>query len=384
MALSAAALCMSFWADAQLRVTGQASSAYVHSESGYSQYVVNDGRGTFEWQLDLFADAVIAEHFLFMSNYRITQDQNLRVERFSLRMTDIASTGITVEGGEIELPFGNLGERRFPRTNPFFSLPLTHEHRTSLRSSNYALWPRDARFTIQGDGFRLMDEGLYDIGVKVYGSIGIVDYAAALVNGMVGATSTYSTEYQGTGLNSTGGFGKIVRLAITPFTGLTVAGSYAYGPFLRQGTYTYTGTVDPSNQIQKIAEGDVDFSIDHFSLYGECFSNIWTVGSLVGSDLKAAGYSIEAKYTPLPRLSIAARAGGIFFNDVDVLVSPDGFSYQTFNGPWDHDVTRYEAALGYRLDREALVKLVYEWNVTLHVQNDPHDTMLAVQGVLSF
>ncbi len=384
MMVIACALLLSSVGHGQLRITGQASAAYLKSEAGYSQYVVDNGRGTFAWQLDLFADAVIAEHFLFMSNYRIAQDQNLQVELFSLRMTDIASTGINLEAGEIELPFGNLGERRFPKGNPFFNLPLTHEHRSSLRSSTYSLWPVDARFTRNDDGIRLIDEGLYDLGVKVFGSFGVIDYAAALVNGMVGATSTYSIDYQGNGMNATGGFGKIFRLAVTPFTGLTVAGSYAYGPFLRHDAYAYYGKVDPSEQLQKIVEGDVDFSIDHFSLYGECFSNIWKVNSLVGADLKAAGYSVEAKYTPYPRVSLAVRAGGLFFNDVTVTITPDGYTYESYQGPWDHDVTRYEAALGYRLDRDALVKIVYQWNNTLHVQNAPLDNVLAVQGVLSF
>ena len=101
-------------------------------------------------ELDLFADAAISDHIFFLSNVRMVQDQIVHVDLFSVKFTDLSPADFNIEAGEIDLPFGNLGERRFPRTNPFYTLPLLHEHLTSLRSSNYGLFTYDSRYTSAG------------------------------------------------------------------------------------------------------------------------------------------------------------------------------------------------------------------------------------------
>jgi len=370
----------------QLRLTGQASTGFVKAGKGFSQYAINSGRATFAWRLDLFADAVIAENIFLLSNLRIMQDQVLHIDLFELKMTDIASSGITVEVGEIDLPFGNLGERRFPKANPFYALPLMNEHLTTLRSSDYELWSADARYTTAGNGMRILDQGLYDIGAKISGGIGIFDCSVAVVNGMVSATSTYSSNYgSSSGLNSKNGFGTIIRLAATPATGFTIGSSVAVGPFLREQLYYgLPGEYEPSNIPQHAFEGDVDFSYGHVAVYGQVVYNEWKFQSVFGDDLTALGYTIEGRFAPLPRVTLAVRAGGLYFNDVAILVPGGNYGYYQYTGPWDRDVFRLESACGFRIDRAALVKVMYQWNATIGAQDDPADNVLAVQTVVSF
>jgi hypothetical protein len=374
-------------ASAQLRLTGQASPAYIKSDDGYSQYITDAGRATFAWRLDLFADAAISDNVFFLSNLRIVQDQIFHIDLLALKLTDIAGTGVNVEAGEIDLPFGSLGERRFPKNNPFYRLPLLHEHLTTLRSSNYQLWIPDARYTRAGDGIRLVDQGLYDVGAKLYGGVGIFDYWVAVINGMVSATSTYSTNYGLSGLNSKKGLGTIIRIAATPMTGLTIGSSYATGAFLDEygGTDVY-GTAYHSSDIRQHAlEADVDFSIEHLRLYAEGIYNVWTFTDLLGSDLTALGYSIEGEYTVVPRVTVAARAGELFFNTIDALIPGlYGAGPYAYSGRWDHNVLRIEGALGYRVERAVLVKAVYESNTALGVTEDPPDNTLVIQAVVSF
>ena len=369
----------------QLRLSEQASAAFIKADGGYSQYAVNRGRATFAWRLDLFADAAINGNIFFLSNLRMLQDQIIHVDLFAIKFADLASTGLNLEAGEIELPFGNLGERRFPKSNPFYGLPLTHEHVTTLRSSDYSLWPSTSYYAIAGDGVRILDQGLYDLGVKLYGGAGMFDFWIALMNGMVSATSTYSTGYGSSGLNTNSRLGMIGRLAMTPLTGVTLGGSYATGPFLKEGgAYSPGGGVDPSEIDQHIVEADLDFSLEHAALYAEVFYNVWTFKEAIGSDLNAFGYSLEGRYTLLPRFLIALRAGGLRFNDVSVDTYNGGYFIQHYEGPWDHDVFRLEGALGYRLDRSALLKIVYEWNRTFRVPEDPADNVLVMQAVVGF
>jgi len=368
---------------AQMRFRGEGSVGFVKADRGPSQYSYNGGRGSFNWRADVFADAVIAEDITFFGNVRLQQDNLLHVDQFALRMSNFASSPVSVELGEIEIPFLSLGERRFPKNNPFIDLPLIREHRTTLRSSDYELWLIDSRYTQAGNGFRLLDGGLYDLGLKAFASAGIFDVALALTNGMVSA----STSYAPGGLNPKSGFGKMIRVAVTPTAGLTIGVSYANGPFLSEGnTYypSYGAGYDPEQHVQEVMGGDIDFSYGHFSLYGEAVYNVWKFQPVYGSNLKAAGYSLEARYALLPRLSLAARAGGIAFNAIDAIVEAAGYGTLYYDGPWDHDLWRLEGAVGYRLNRESLLKLVYQWNHTMGVRDDPADNALALQAVVSF
>ncbi len=376
---------------AQIEVTGQGSAAYVKSESGFSQYVFDNGRPTFTWRFDLFADARISDNFSILTNTRILQDEVIHLDYFALRMTDITSFGLNAQAGLIDLPFGNLGDRRFPADNPFFNLPLMNEHLTSLCASDYKLWVLVPQFAIQGDGVRLLDQGLYDLGVKLYGTAGIFEYAVALTNGMISETGVYSAQ----GLNANRGMGKIIRLAVTPMTGLTIGVSYATGAFMDDqsndsGSAFYKE--DPTEYPQHIVMGDVDFSYGYFALYAQAAYNRWQLGRTgdyesarwrLNEDLTAFAYSVEARYAVTPRISIAARAGELLFNSIsDFVPTFSGPVYYT--GTWDHNTFRLETGIGYHLSREALLKLVYEWNRTYGMPVDPEDDLFVIQTVFSF
>jgi hypothetical protein len=362
----------------QVVISGQASAGFANGESGASQYTLDEGRATFLWRGDLFVDAVLSDHFAFLSNIRILQDQELRIDRFALRASDIASTGINAELGQVDLPLGNLGERRFPWQNPFYRLPLMNEHLTTLCPSDYNVWILVPAFALSGEGVRILDLGLYDLGLKVFGVWGVLDYSLAVINGMPSATSTYGKG----GLNGNDGLGTIARLAVTPMTGLTVGASYGTGSFMNDqstDSLSFLFGRDPDDYPQNIVGGDLEFSLGYFSFYGQAVYNIWKNQQ----DLKSFGYSAEAQYALTPRCSFAARAGGLIFNEVTNLMVPSYSGMVPYSGKWDHDVFRLETSLQFRLSREALVKVVYEWNRTFNVIDDPADNLLVIQTVLS-
>ncbi len=378
---------------AQLRVEGQASTAFVKANEGPSQYSFDAGHGSFAWRLDLFSDAIVSEHITFLSNLRVIQDQIPHFDLFAIRVADVASSGVSIQAGEIDIPFGNLSENRFPKENPFFHLPLMNEHITSLCRSDYKLWTLNQEYQIGGDGVCLLDQGLYDVGVKAYGSYGIFDYSVALINGMISSTGTYSPN----GLNPNGGYGKVFRGAITPMIGLTLGASYAVGPFMKDeselildsdtnpDTSAFFG-IRPENYLQKIVGGDLTFSLEHFYFSGQIISNTWEY--LDGVNLKAFSYSAEARYAFTPRFSGAIRAGGISFNTVSGIKELDAdFQHVLYSGKWDHDVFRLEGAVAYKLDRALLLKIGYEINRTdrtYDLPKDPVDNVMFAQTVLSF
>lgn len=374
---------------AQLRVSGQAAAEFFKSEDGFSQYVIDQGRGTFAWRWDLFADAVISDRIAFLSNFRMLQDQVPHVDMLAIRLSDIASTGISLQAGQIDIPFGSLGEQRFPGQNPFFDLPLINEHITALCESNYNLWTFSPEYAVRGDGVRILDQGLYDLGIKVYKSIGMFDFTVAVINGMVSATGTYAPG----GVNPNHGLGVVGRIAATPLFGLTIGLSYGYGDFMKNVNDSSTSQLydrSPDNYLQRIVGGDIDYSIDHLSIHGEAVYNAWDYVQNVM--LKAVGYSAMVRYAFTPRISAALRVGGITFNSIKILeyipAAGNGYTglpgYVPYSGEWDHDVSRLEVAGGYKLDEALLFKVGYQVNRTYGVPSDPFDNVLFVQTVLSF
>jgi hypothetical protein len=370
-------------------VSGEGSVGYVKSERGFSQYVIDDGNPTFVWRWDLFADMRISDNISLMSNFRMLQDEVFHIDYFALRVTDIGSTGVNAQMGLIDLPFGNLGNRRFPKENPFYDLPLMNEHLTSLCQSDYKLWVLEPQFAVTGDGVRLLDQGLYDLGVEAFGRFGMFDCAAALINGMISETGVYAPH----GLNANNGFGGILRVAATPMTGLTIGVSYATGSFMEDQHNDTNSAIyreDPSEYPQHIVMGDVDFSMGYFTMYGQAGYNVWDFSNadadnrkISHSDLKAFAYSVEATYAITPRLTLAARAGGLLFNTIDDSV-PTFSGLVHYSGHWDRDEFRLETALNVHLSRELLLKVVYEWNRTYDVSQDPLDDVFILQSVVSF
>jgi hypothetical protein len=386
----ASMLCCTQLAFSQLRVSGQASAGFVKANDGSSQYSFNAGRGSFVWRWDLFADASVSDNLTFLSNFRMLQDQIPHIDLFAIRISDIGGSGVSLQAGQIDIPFGNLAERRFPRENPFLDLPLMNEHITSLCKSDYKLWSLIPEYQIKGDGVCLLDQGLYDLGVKAYGNVGVFDYFVALINGMISTTGTYSPG----GLNSNHGYGKVMRLSMTPMSGVTIGGSYAVGPFMNDESETIIisdGIPDtsafygrsPDAYLQKIFGGDLNVSFGHFSFEGEVVSNTWQY--LDAMDLKATSYSAMVQYIFTPRISGAVRVGGIIFNEVhDAKELNEFFRPVAYSGKWDHDVFRLEGAAAYKIDKALLLKFGYQINRTYNLPRDPVDNILFAQTVLSF
>ena len=376
---------------AQLHISGEAATAFVKANDGESQYSFDAGRGSFAWRLDLFSDALVTDDITFLSNFRMGQDQVPHIDLMALRVADIAESGISLQAGEIDVPFGNLSEDRFPKENPFFDLPLMNEHVTSLCRSDYKIWTLNPEYQIVGDGVRLIDQGLYDLGVKVYGSVGILTYSVALTNGMISTTGTYSPD----GLNSHHELGKVVRLALTPMTGLTIGASYAAGPYMNDQSETINDPdspspdtsaffgISPDDYLQRIIGGDLEYSLGHFAFSGEVVGNTWQY--LNGMDLKAFGYSAMVRYAFTPRLAAAFRGGGLMFNTIHGVKELNAFFRPVlYTGKWDHDVFRLEGAVAYKIDQALLFKAGYEINRTYDLPKDPVDNVLFLQSVLSF
>jgi hypothetical protein len=366
--------CILWWAThqaaAQITLSGQSAAQFFQSASTGSARAVYNGHPSFGWETELFVDAAVADNIFALSTIRAGEGRQLDIEQAAIRLLDLTDLHLNVQAGKFDLPFGNLGERRYPRRNNLFSLPLIYEYRTALPnylySENYY-----ALRTGHGAGMRLLDLGMYGMGAMVYGSEGMLDYAFSLSSGTVSSTS-----YQAP--NSVDDLSKTVRLALTPITGLTIGAAYSWGAYLA-GQYAPPPSYSPppslDTYIQKSAEADVEFSRGHFVFYGEGVYNTWPVPLESRDELfKAFGYYAEAKYTLIPRLYVALRVSGIRFGSV-LLASE--------NRAWDDDVTEWEGGAGYFLDRNVLVKLVRR-ETRIQGVTVPKDHLTVLQLAVSY
>ena len=174
---------------AQVVLGGQSAVEYFKSAPTQSGRVLDEGRPTFGYHGYLFVDGYLNDHVAALTNLKLSDNGYPVIDYFAIKLSDLTALGINLEVGKFDLPFGNLGERRFPRNNPLFSLPLIYEYRTALPDHV----PGEADILSNrghGSGMPLLDGGMYDLGAMIFGSVGILDYAAALSNGTTGGTKS--------------------------------------------------------------------------------------------------------------------------------------------------------------------------------------------------
>jgi hypothetical protein len=360
----------------QIDVGGQISPAFVSTSNRTPQLSVNDGRPTFLWRLDLFADAYISDRVSAFINFRSHQDQLVNIDYLAVRISNISPLRFNIQAGKFDIPFGNLYGRRFPRNNFLFDLPLIYEYRTVLMS-DYLYATRQAMLQNRGLGgsrytpssLPLLDRGMYGIGGMLFGSAGIFDYYVGLMNGTVSNTGGYSN-----GMNDNAGLGKFVRIAATPAFGFTIGGAFGWGRYLSENISPPGETVFSAGDYRQYTGSlDIEYSRGHVQVFTQAVYAVWE-HPIVPGDLAAFGYYAESKYTFRPRWFVAGRVNQLIFSDI---------SHDGENVGWDHDVLQFEGGIGYAIDRNTLVKAVVK-ETLVYGSTRIRNTQAAIQLVTGF
>lgn len=361
-------------ASAQVILSGQSAVQFYKSGVTQSPRAVNNGRPSFGWETRLFVEGTVTDHVSAMASMRATNTDQITFDYVAIRLTDLLPLGVNFQAGKFDLPFGNLGERRFPRRNLLYGLPSIYEYRMALPDHfspgpDYQLIPeRDITSNAgQGRGMRLLDLGMYHPGAMLFGSVGILDYAFAVTTGTV-STSSYSSD------NYNSDLGKVARLAVTPVTGLTIGGAYAWGAYMQAG-YSIPGYGSINEYAERAAEADLEFSYGHAVLYGEAVYSMFDVPFSTGDQsLKVLGYYVEGKYTIVPRLYAALRVSGLEFGNMLI-----GGIQQ----PWDYPLIEWEGGLGFFIDRDVLLKAVRR-ETRIGGGSGPKDNLTVLQLVVAY
>jgi hypothetical protein len=361
-------------ASGQVLLSGETAAQFYKSAVTQSPRAVDGGRPSFGWDTRLFIDGEVTDHVSALANIRATNTDAITFDYIAIRLTDVTPLGLNFQAGKFDLPFGNLGERRFPRKNPLYGLPSIYEYRTALPDHfspgpDYQVIPEREILAGagQGRGMRLLDLGMYHPGAMVFGSAGILEYAFAVTTGTV-STSSYSSD------NYNNDLGKVVRLAVTPVTGLTIGGAYSWGAYM-QAAYPLPGNENLNHYTEQAAEVDLEFSRGYAELHGEAVYSTFGVPITTGDqNLSVLGYYVEGKYTLIPRLYAALRLSGLEFGTVSA-----GGTEQ----PWDDSIIEWEGGFGYFFDRDVLLKAVRRETRT-RGGSGPKDNLTVLQLVVAY
>src|SRR5512144_461368 len=109
-------LCLSS-GTAQITFSGQSAAQFYWSAPTRSPRAVNSGRPSFGWDTEVFLDASVTDDVFALSTLRATESRQIDLELMVVRLVDLTPLHLNFQAGKFDLPFGNLGERRYPRRN---------------------------------------------------------------------------------------------------------------------------------------------------------------------------------------------------------------------------------------------------------------------------
>ena len=254
---------------------------------------------------------------------------------------------LNLKAGLIPSPFGNYGLRStYFNLNPLIGVPLLWHHRTPLESDVYARAETLPGMRTSPRGYMPVGyDACWEIGWELFGELGLLEYSLALTEG----TLSNPTERNNLGRQV------IVKAGLNPLAGLRFGGSVAYGPYLN------AAAADSANPRVEDFNATVvgvyaEFKAGFLQLHSEAVQATYASPYITGEEQLSiwTGY-LEGRFDILPVLYLAARYDRFLYSDLLNASTGD-------TEPWGSPVDRIEAGVGYRISREMMLKLVYQYN----------------------
>jgi hypothetical protein len=376
---------------------------YKNSESGESPLVVNDGDGSFNNDWVLLLGAEINESISLYAEIQTARGITFVNYGLSAIYRPARWKYINFEAGKFLAPYGTFLGRRWASENPLIGFPLMYEFTTALSAfdlpannsellrarghggrvkyhpeptaNSGAPQIRSGHIPQPGSGLRILSREVYLTGAQVFGVAGRFRYYAGVANGALSNPAD---------LNNSNGVQLHGRAGFSPVIGLDLGSSISWGAYLDKSAVT--------SQLQPLSESaedfrqttlgfDLSYSIAHVQFFSELILNRWQ-SPFIAEHLDARAFYLEGKYTFLTRFFLAARFSVIDFSDIadPQDVDADGAASES----WEYDIRQWEVGLGWRINRNALIKAAGQFNRTREVVRDPADDLFALQAVVFF
>lgn len=318
-----------------------------------------DGGALASYRLRLFADIFLGDHVYALVEGRSDRghapsddDPTARVEQAYVRVSD-ADGGAGVQVGRFASPFGSYALRHLTPADPFLRPPLGYDYRTvmsrNLAPANEALlleWRHATEF-FRKPGVPPVWDVPYQWGAMIFGQLGPFDARVAALN----SSPSSDPEAWGFDADRFSDPSWVAAVRTRPTAEFDVGLSWSKGPWMEPLTGGSIGPPEPGGRPpgyrdfdQEIVSVDVAYARGPVTLRAEAMLDRWEVPNVVDRPTERV-YHLEVQSDLAAGFSVAGRVGHIDFRPLD-----DGAGAAR---PWDHDVTRLEAAVGYRLARNA-------------------------------
>ena len=300
----------------------------------------------------LYLDTFLGDHLYALVEWRGDRGEaptadfwEARVEQAYLRVST-ASGSFSLQGGIFASPFGSYASRHLSVIDPFIRPPLIYDYRTIIArrwapaSIDWFMDWKNSPDDWRPTGAPPVWGVPYQWGGMATVGAGFVTLRLAAMNG---APSSEPLDwYEFDVVDEVSWIGS-VRLSLSPE--LSVGASHDRGPYVRSdipnGPAMVEGTYD-----QRLWAADVAYARGHVMLRGEFLHDSWDVPN-VDEPAVDIGFTAEAQIDVATGWSTALRYGRIDFREI------------AGEGDWDWDVSRLEAAIGYRITVNAGLVATY-------------------------
>ena len=353
------------WFRDHVRVSGEASASVSTRDaedegwfnfSDYENSIVRSVR------LSLVGEVRLSRRIAVLTEVRSLQFDRPEAYALYVRIRPWLSQALDVHVGRVPPTFGAFPRRLYVTDNPLIGMPLAYQYLTSSRAdalpaSADELATMRARgwlasysigSTEPTPGLPIANALRWDTGVQVRWQRDPFTVYGAVTQGTIGDPRLS---------DDNGGAQVAARVVHAPHPAVTLGGSVASGPYLSKSLAPLIpGPRGIRSYRQQAYGGDVEVSRDRWLVRGEVIWNRWNQPAFAGDavrplDVRAS--MVEARYTVVPGLYVAARADRLDFSRM-----------LTSRGPltWDADVQRLELGAGWRAHRHVLIKGVWQRN----------------------
>ena len=252
---------------------------------------------------------------------------------------------LNLKFGLIPLSFGTWAPRTYEDRNPLVGIPLMQHYITALKGGSLATSADELKsWRSSSDGFlTVMYDACWPYGIEAFGFFSKFEYSIALTKEAMSNPGAYTND----GAQVIGRFG--ARLS----PGLRLGVSGEYGSYLSKGASGIPSSTKLEDVNQMALGFDFHYTVAHTTVTAEAIRNIWENPNL-SDDTGCNSWYLEAKQVLLPGLFAAIRFDQMLFDNIK---DSSGKSFH-----WDYNVTRVESGFGYHVNRNALIKLVWQHN----------------------
>ncbi|HZR23578.1 MAG TPA: hypothetical protein VFA59_08335 [Vicinamibacterales bacterium] len=351
--------------ESRFTYAGDVSATVGSADPGFFNYTDYEHSALRMLRIDLSGAWHTNEHVSFLGEVRTENFDEIEPYAAYVRIRPWKDRDFDIQAGRVPPTFGGFARRTYATDNPLIGYPLAYQYLTSIRPDSL---PATAAELVRKKGLgwedvfsigsQVRDRGVplvsafrWDTGVQVH---------AATHDKMFAATASITTGTVSNPLFKDDNSGRQLagRFETRPVVGLVIGVSGARGPFVTSdAARAAVGDGHESDLTQTAWGVDVEYSRDHYLVRLESIASDWTLPLVrqpfLQLPLRAVSTSVEGRYKIAPGFYVAARIDHLGFSDVDP---------GTGATPWDAPVSRLEMGGGVSIQRNLLLKLVYQYN----------------------